>query len=162
MAVIPLIEKAINFETELGVVATARRAYAAFEFSDRNGNTFQRYAAVDSGAPFSVLPFSLWHDKNIPWQPLGSQFLRDQKPNPTALTWFGVPCQFGQAHVFLLHRPPGIRSKLLSLRAKFPVARVAAPAEKEAILGQSFLVENLITQTTRGGVTGLDGVFLVD
>jgi hypothetical protein len=162
MAIIPFVERVIEFQTELGVIARAWRPYVVLEFTDTRGSTFRRAAVVDSGAPFSVLPFTLWNDKDLAWQFLGNQFLVGNRPDIAALTWQGVPCQFGETQVRLLDDQKGVRSALLTLRAKFPIAKAPSHMEKEALAGNSFLLDNFLTQAMRGGEDWLDGVFLVD
>jgi hypothetical protein len=132
------------------------------EFSAKGQKIVQQLLIVDSGAPFSVLPHSLWHDKDLLWQPLGSQFLRANRQDRSALNWLGTPCQFGEMQVRLLNPVTGARSNLLRLLAKFPVAKVSLHLEREAILGTSFLLENSVSQAVRGGGNRLDGVFLAD
>jgi hypothetical protein len=60
-------------------------------------------ARLDTGAPFSILPYTLWHDQYLPWQVLGQQLLTlGGTPLPRALTWQGIPCHFGVAQVRLV------------------------------------------------------------
>jgi hypothetical protein len=162
MAVIPFVEKVVEFQTDLGVVARAWRCYVVLEFTDGAGNNFRYPCMVDSGAPFSVVPFFLWHDRNLAWQLLGNHFFSGGQPDVTALTWQGVPCQFGETQVRLLDEQTGTRSTLLTLRAKFATAKVAPNLEKEALVGNNFIVDNFLTHAMRGGEDRLDGVFLVD
>jgi hypothetical protein len=162
MPVIRFVEKVTEFQTDLGVLARAWRSYVALEFRDRAGNDFLYHCIIDSGAPFCVVPFSLWHDQNIAWQLLGSHFIRGGQPDVSALTWQGVPCQFGETQVRLLDEQAGVRSAFLTLRGKFPVSAVALPIEKELLLGNDFLLENWLSEAMRGGEDRLDGVFLTD
>jgi hypothetical protein len=162
MAVIRFVEKVVEFQTDLGVLARAWRCYVVLEFTDGAGNNFRYQCMVDSGAPFSVVPFSLWHDQNLAWQLLGSHFFSAGQPDVAALTWQGVPCQFGETRVRLLDEQAGVRSAPLSLRGKFPVALIPSPVEQEAILGNDFVIENFLSQAMRGSEDRLDGVYLVD
>ena len=145
MPVIPLIEKVRVFRTEKAIALRACRGYVEVEFAAKSGNTFRRSAVVDLGAPFSVIPYSLWHDKDIPWQPLGAPVTGEETAQPSPLSWFGVPCQMGDAQVWLVDAATEIRSRLLRVRAKLPSARVSSHAEKEVILGYDFLAANAIT-----------------
>jgi hypothetical protein len=86
MADIPLLERSIEFRTDLGSVVRAVRPYVAIEFIDGAGNVFQWLAMFDTGAPFSVLPYTLWQEHNIIWNLLGSQLLRGDKLDAAALT----------------------------------------------------------------------------
>jgi hypothetical protein len=66
MALIPFVEKAIDYHTDLGVVMRLSRPYIWIELVDGDGNPFHRLAMYDSGAPLCVVPYSLWHEKKIP------------------------------------------------------------------------------------------------
>jgi hypothetical protein len=162
MPVFPFLSTVVDYKTELGIEARAWRSLALMEFFGKGQKVFRKLLMVDSGAPFSVLPYSLWHDEDLLWQPLGSQFFRGSRPDGAALNWVGAPCQFGETQVRLVNPVTGVRSNLLRLLAKFPVARVSLYLEKEAILGTSFLLENSVSQAVRGGGNRLDGVFLAD
>jgi hypothetical protein len=144
------------------VLARAWRPYVVAEFTALDGSFFRYSLIVDTGAPFSVLPFSLWHDQYLSWQALGNQFLVGGQPDIAALAWLGVPCQFGETQVRLLDERTGTRSSSLTLRAKFPVATVPYHMEKEALAGNNFVIDNYLTHCMRGGEDRLDGVYLVD
>jgi hypothetical protein len=154
MTVIPIQEKTIEFRTDLGVVVRASRAYVHIELLDGKSVWSQRLAMIDTAAPWSVLPCWLWQDLNLSWQPLGSQLTREGKADVSALTWCGVPCQLGETRVVLVHPPTNVRSRPLRLLAKFALARVASPIEKEALLGHSFVIDNSLALSMKG-VAGL-------
>lgn len=162
MPIIPLEEKVVDLTTDLGVVVRVSRLYLWVEFTAEDGGVVRRLAMYDSGAPWSVLPHTLWHDNKIAWQPLGSQLLRDGKPDPSALNWLGVACQLGEVQATLVDKATDNRSGKLRLVAKFPSAKIPSNSEKEAILGQDFLRANFLTLTLRAGRSGLDGVILAD
>ena len=101
--------------------------------------------------PFSVVPFSLWQEQNLTWNPLASQFLRgDNQLDAAALTWQDVPCRLGEIPIRLVDQQGDTRSKPLLLTAKFALSRIPSALEKEAILGESFIVDNSLTLSMRG------------
>ncbi len=162
MVSFPFLERTIEFRTDLGVVVRARRSYLTFEFTDGGGNPFQNLAIIDTAAPFSVLPFTLWHVNKLAWQRLGTHLTRKGKPDLAALTWLGVPCELGETQVVLVDRAAGIRSRPLRLLAKFALSRAPSHAEKEALLGDSFVLDNSLTLTMKGLAGQLVGSLTVD
>ena len=50
--------------------------YAEVLFTTATGALASFSCIVDTGAPFSVLPFSLWQSYNVQWNPLGQQLTR--------------------------------------------------------------------------------------
>jgi hypothetical protein len=60
----------IEYVTDRQVTITAWRAFAEVAFLTRNraGVTFS--CVVDPGAPFSVIPYSLWQSRKMDWQRL--------------------------------------------------------------------------------------------
>jgi hypothetical protein len=162
MAVFPFLERVIEFRTDLGVVVRACRSYLTFEFGDGTGGSIQWLAIIDSAAPFSVLPFTLWHDNKLPWQRLGSHLTRNDRPDRAALTWLGVPCELGETQVALVDKATDSRSRPLRLLAKFALARVSSPAEKEALLGYSFVSDNSLTLSMKGVAGKIVGSLTVE
>jgi hypothetical protein len=162
MAIIRLIEQTVDFHTDQGILVRAVRSCVELELVTADGSTVGRLALVDSGAPLSVLPYTLWHEQGIAWQALGNTLFRDDKPDPAALTWRGIPCQLGETQVRIVDWAKEVRSSPLRLRAKLPLRKGASNWESQTILGFDFLVANATTLTLRGGARGLDGVLLVD
>jgi hypothetical protein len=162
MAAFPFIEKAIEFRTDLGCVLRAARPYIAIEFIDGAGNVLQYLAMFDSGAPFSVLPNTLWQGQNLNWNLLGSQLVRGDSLDAAALTWQGLPCQLGETPVRLVDQSSDTRSGPLLLTAKFVLSRIPSSLEKEAILGVNFLVDNSLVLGLRGLADRLEGAFTVE
>jgi hypothetical protein len=163
MTHIPLLEKSISFRTDMGFVVRAIRSYVTIEFTDSVGNILERLAMVDSGAPFSVVPYSLWHEQNLNWNPLASQFLRsDNQVDVAALTWQGVPCRLGEIPIRLVDQQGDARSRPLLLTAKFALSQIRTSLEKEVILGDSFIVDNLLTLSLRGIGGKLDGAYTLE
>ena len=154
--------------TDEGRLARACHAYAQMEFIDCVRGKFQRPVRIDTAAPFSILPFSLWNGRNLAWQPLGSQFLTTQgHPQPGALTWLGVPCRFGEVIVVLLDERQH-RTRPLRLVAKLPQGPVSRTMEGVILAGYNFLTDNSITltlhpgsPTTAGALTDVVGFLTV-
>jgi len=100
---------------------------------------------LDTGAPFGIVPYSLWHNDNLSWQPLGTEFYTPTgQLERNALTWLGVPCFFGELQVRLLDEF-GQRSRLLRLVAKLPLRPVVSHLEYTALLGYNFLTDNSVS-----------------
>src|SRR5205807_6415542 len=94
---------------------------------------------IDSGAPFSVVPYTLWHQHRLSWQLLGTElYTPGGQLDCEALTWLGVPCSFGELKIRLVDEFRH-RSRFLRLVAKLPVQPVASHLERVALLGCNFL-----------------------
>ena len=99
---IPIVEVRRDYTTDHGRLARACYLRVTAVFATRSGGDVERGMRIDTGAPFSIVPYSLWHDVDLSWQPLGTEFytpagVRD----PDALAWLGVPCLFGLLQVRL-------------------------------------------------------------
>jgi len=81
---------------------------------------------LDLGAPFTVLSYSVWSDKGLFWQGLGSQCIRADAAKPAALTCRGVHCQMAETQVWVVNAATAMRSRLMRVRAK-PPSHKAAP-----------------------------------
>ncbi len=143
MADIFLDLRRIDFLTEQNVPLTAWRGYADAVFLTPSGGTVPFFCIVDSGAPFSVLPYSLWHDRNLAWTPLGRRLRRQGGQGSDPLKWQGVNCSLGQTSVSLIDRRTSLQVGPFFLVAKFvdrplPEARL----EMIAVLGMNFLADN--------------------
>lgn len=145
--VIPLDDRAIEYQTDAGISLRAGRAYVESHFLSSAGSFVPFASFLDCAAPFSVIPYALWHDQKLAWKPLG-QLLRDGKPDPTALQWFGVPCELAELQFCLWDSVRGIRTRTLRLVAKLPMT--PAPPHKAAILGYNLLTDNSLHFTLEG------------
>jgi len=133
--------------TDQGRLARACHAFVGMEFFSRTQGPLLHSVRIDTAAPYSVVPHSLWAGYAVPWLPLGSQFLTLQgQVNPGALTWLGAPCQFGEASVFLVDEAKN-RTRALRLVAKFPQRPVAPHMENVILAGYNFLTDNAIKLT---------------
>lgn len=102
---IPLDFRAIEYVTDLGVAVRAMRAFVDVEFPTQADTTVDFDCFVDIGAPFSVIPYSLWHDRSIRWRRLGSVLTlagTPSRPVPDALLWQGASCELGETEVYLI------------------------------------------------------------
>jgi hypothetical protein len=81
--------------TDQDVTVRAWRAFARVRFVGLNGLLVGFQAFVDPGAPFSVIPYSLWHGRRIRWTALGTHLMRAGRPATEGMLWQGVPCDLG-------------------------------------------------------------------
>ncbi len=158
---IPIHEKWAEFCTDLGVTVRASRPFVRIELINGDGATFRANAILDTGAPFSVIPFSIWHDREIPWQILGSRLSRQDKQDTAALVWLGVDCRLGETPLILSDKPGGIRSRPMRVIAKFPLSKVSSHLEKEVILGYNFFRENRLEWILKDSLDGGVGTIIV-
>lgn len=144
---VPLRERRKDFMTDQGRLARACHAYSEMDFSIRAGTSLRQQVRVDTCAPFSVVPYSVWAGHDVSWQPLGSQFLTPQgQVKSDALKWLGIPCQFGETKVFLVDEGER-RTRPLRLVAKFPQRPVAPHMENVILAGYNFLTDNALKLT---------------
>jgi len=144
---IPIREQRKDFMTDQGRLARACRLLVQIDLFDRVRGHITRDAILDTGAPFSVFPLSVWNGNNLSWTPLGSQILTPQgQLDPDALKWLGIACELGVIQVALLDE---LLQPTRSLRAiaKFPQSALPARFERKVILGYHFLMDNPITLT---------------
>jgi hypothetical protein len=147
----PVREQRKDFMTDQGRLARACRFVVRMEFADQTRGMFEKDVIINTGAPFSVLPYSLWHQRNLACSPLGSQFMTlSGQPDPEALKWFGVACEFGETRAALVDEASR-RSRPLRLIAELPRSVVASHLEGEIILGCNFLADNSLTLTVHPG-----------
>jgi hypothetical protein len=154
---IPLEVRALDFITNQSVPVRAWRAFVEARFIAANGRPTRFQTFVDPGAPFGMVPHSLWHSRRLRWTPLGTQLIRAGKPVPGALSWQGVPCDLGATELYLIDLDSGIRTGPHQLVAKFPRRRLPPAAENAAILGMNFLADNdirLVLESNHGAVSG--------
>jgi len=153
--------RGIDYVTDQNVTVRAWRAFARVRFVGRNGLLVRFQAFVDPGAPFSVLPDSLWHGRRIRWAALGTQLLRAGRPAAEALLWQGVRCDLGTTDIHLLDLDAGIRTGPHRVVAKFARQRLPPAVESSAILGLSFLADNAIQLVLDGLGAGTTGYLAV-
>jgi hypothetical protein len=143
----PIVEIWRDYVTDEGRLARARGLLVDGELLNESGTWIERNMRIDTGAPFSILPFSLWHRYQLAWQPLGTEFYTPGGQfEPEALTWLGMPCFFGELKLRLIDEIRQ-RSRSLRLVAKLAMRPVAAHMENTALIGCNFLNDNSIKMT---------------
>jgi len=148
----------IDYLSEQNVAVSAWRTCADALFSTRVGGMLPYSCIVDSGAPFSILPYSLWHGRNLSWTPRGRRLTRrgGQLGNP--LKWQGEDCSLGDTTMSLIDRKTSLQTGPFLLVAKFVDRRLPDPGlETIAVLGMNFLVDNdlrLVLEGTGGDLNG--------
>lgn len=153
-----------DFVSDQHVAVRAWRAYAEVLFTTATGALANFSCIVDSGAPFSVVPFSLWQSYNVQWNPLGKQLSRQGgSPAPTTLKWQDVDCSLGVTQVHLSDPRTGTRtSQPYIVVAKFASQRSQhSHLELFAVLGMNFLKDNGLRLQLDGTGADLDGYLTV-
>jgi hypothetical protein len=149
----------VDFDTEQNVAVCAWRTRTNARFSTPGGGTVPYFCIVDSGAPFSVLPYSLWHDRNLSWTPRGRRLIRQGGQMAKPLKWQGEDCSLGDTSLSLIDRQTNRGTGPFLLVAKFVDRRLSdAGLEMIALLGMNFLADNdlrLVLEGTGGNLVGL-------
>jgi hypothetical protein len=130
--------RAVDYVTEQNLGLRAWRAFARVRFVAQNGLLVRFPAFVDPGAPFSVIPYSLWHGRRIRWAALGTHLMRAGKPVPEGLLWQGVRCELGTTEIHLLDLDAGIRTGPHRVVAKFARQRCTASHRELCHPGNEF------------------------
>src|SRR5205807_3720349 len=95
----PIEEVRQDLMTDAGRLARTCHLKVRVEWLTVSG-TLRGEVRLDTGAPFSIVPYSLWHDNDLSWQILGQRLLNlGGAPLPGTLNWQGIPCVFGEAQV---------------------------------------------------------------
>jgi hypothetical protein len=152
----------IDYRSDQNAAVSAWRAYAEALFITSTGVQVSFSCIVDPGAPFRVLPFSLWHDCNVQWTPLGQQLIRQAGKAPEPLEWQGVDCSLGDTSVQLIDRQTSMQTGPFLVVAKFVSQRQPrTPLEMIAVLGMNFLADNHLRLVLDGAGQDLVGYFSV-
>lgn len=114
----------IRYVSDRNISVDAWRAHAEVLFEAQSGAQVSFSCILDSGAPFSVLPFSLWNGRNLKWTFLGSQLTPSGSPVPEALDWQSVPCDLGETSVHLVDGQNRLQAGPFLVVAKFPRQRL--------------------------------------
>jgi hypothetical protein len=158
MVSISLSVRSIGFVTEQGVEIPARRLFAAANFVGRRGRRIPMPSFLDTGAPYSVIPFGL--ASRIQWNDVGHQATLPGRKSQK-LEWFGVPCHMGVAQVELIDLERRIRTHPLRVLAKVLSRAAPAALEQLAVLGMSFPTDNSIRFELDSTGTRLSGVLWI-
>jgi hypothetical protein len=153
----------IDYVSEQNAPVSAWRAYAETLFTTSTSARASFSCIVDTGAPFSVLPFSLWQTYNVQWSPLGKQLTCQGKPAQGVLKWQDVECSLGATYVELIDLRTGMKvSRPFLVVAKFASQRSQHPRlELAAVLGMNFLTDNNLRLELEGTGVGLVGYFSI-
>lgn len=130
-----------EFRTDRGDTLLVCRPVVMARFPAERGHSVLRRCILDTGAPLSVVPYEIWHTRNLKWDPVSAAL--HGSGGSGALTWQGVPCALGEVQIELA----GPRLFV----AKFGLRRTP-PCD--VILGMNFLVDNdlELVLTSVGGV----------
>jgi hypothetical protein len=162
MPTIPLQVRSVAYRSDQQVLIEARRVYARTHFVAQNGTEVYFRSIVDSGAPFSVLPYSLWNLQNLRWTRLGGAVLsRVVQSGTEQLVWQGVPCELGETSVFVLDLATGVQTGPHRVVGKFVQQPVSGESETTALLGLNFLVDNAIRHALEGTGSSLTATLVV-
>jgi len=162
MPIIPLQMSSVTYRSDQNAIVEARRIYARTNFTAQSGADVYFRSIVDSGAPFSVLPHSLWHQQKLRWTRLGGTALtRVALPATEQLIWQGVACELGETNVFLLDLASGVQTGPHRVVGKFVQQSVAGEFETTALLGLNFLADNAIRFAVEGTGASLTSHLIV-
>ena len=134
-----------RYITDQNVHLRAWRAYADVRFETVGGNQAPFPCIVDSGAPFSVIPFSLWSGRNLNYDNRGDVLypLGSSQSAPEPLEWRGIRCFVGRTYVHLVDANQSTIAGPFILEGKFAtISHPDANIEKIAVLGLNFLEDN--------------------
>jgi len=152
----------IEYRSDQNALVSAWRAYADALFIASSGATRSFSCIVDPGAPFSVLPFSLWHDCNLQWHSLGQQLTRQGSQVAEPLQWHNVPCYLGETTAYLIDLKTGVQAGPFLVVAKFACHRNPdAHLETISLFGMNFLTDNLLRLVLDGTSGALVGCFSI-
>jgi len=141
----------VDYRSDQNTVVSAWRACADALFITPTGAMVSFSCVVDTGAPFSVLPFSLWHDRNLQWTSCGTQLARQGGQVSERLEWQGVDCSLGDTAVHLVDRLTNTQTGPFLVVGKFVNVRLPdARLEMIAVLGMNFLTDNQLRLVVDG------------
>lgn len=165
MPYVRLATRPIDYVSNVGYHLRGWRTQANVQFVTLGGARIPFWCILDTGAPVSILPYSLWSGRNLHWNNVGNQLLDSSgQAVPDALSWMGLPCDLGETSVYLVDVAAGLRTGPHLLVAKFvrqPFPTHQGKLEKFALLGQNFLVDNHINFSTESSAAGLTAHFAV-
>ncbi len=142
---VPLVWSIRPVRLGLRAAPAARlRCELLFPPSVPGGALLGEWCWLDTGAPFSVVPFNV-HRQGLAWQPLPG--VRSH--------WMGQPCQVGEMQVWFPTAPGSAGRGPFPLLAKFPVSDPPGPPIP-VLLGLEWLLTNHASITL--GPAPQDGV----
>ena len=152
---IPVDLRSTRFVTDLNKELFAHRLFVTAAFLSKDGRRVNYSCFIDTGAPFAVIPHSLWRDSDVLSTPLGHRNFADPLGRQTPINFFGTRCALRITRVHLIDPIRGTYTGPHSVVGKFvqqPLGGELAHLERAAILGMDFLVRNRIglAPTTEG------------
>lgn len=158
---IPLSPLSVQYDSDQQISVRGWRWRADVQFIDQNGLLVPHRCIVDTGAPLSVIPFSLWSGRRLQSWPLGTQWKSRGRPVTGDLLWQGVDCQLRETGVFLVDATVGTRTGPHRLIGKFVLRPLAQRLEKLVVIGGNFLPDNGIDLVLRSSGGTTSGYFAV-
>lgn len=125
----PVLEQAKEYVLDEIHSVRAFRLTALLQVTGGSRRSNPVEVVIDTGAPFSVLPYGVWARRDVEFILPPGRSLRPVihgAPGleaPSEMTWLGVRCTMGQARVCLVDEQ-GLRSLPFTLLAKLPVGPV--------------------------------------
>jgi hypothetical protein len=151
MPVISLAVRYVDYVSDQGFPVRAQRAYAQTSFRTSGNLRVPCRCVVDSGAPFCVIPYSLWHGRKLNWSRLGKHLLRTGSNRLEKLEWQGIACALGETLVYLVDANARVEVGPFLVIGKFADRRHPRPdVEGVAVLGLNFLTDNKEVLTLDG------------
>jgi hypothetical protein len=109
----------VDYCSDQNANLTAWRIDAETLFTAPSGVMVRYSCVVDTGAPFSVLPYALWHGCNLQWSPCGTQLLRQGGKAYEPLHWRRVSCSLGETTVHLFDGQTNLQAGPFTIVGKF-------------------------------------------
>lgn len=164
MTDISLELRRVEYVSDRNAHVSAWRAYVEIYFSTKL-NAFAPFACIiDSGAPFSVIPYSFWQTYRVIWNPLGQQLAHQNgTAAPNSLRWQDVSCTLGVSNVHILDQYTGKKTS----RQFIVVAKFADHLSQQnhinmlAILGMNFLADNGLRLELDGTGNSMAGKLII-
>jgi hypothetical protein len=144
---IPIVEIHQDYMTDLGRLARACFPRVDGQCWDTAGLPIDLSFRLDTCAPFSILPFSVWDTNQLRWQLLGNDLLTlDGQSASGALRWMSARCVLAETSV-CLYDEFNQTSRPLRVVAKLVQRPIPSPYETIPLLGYNFLTDNSLTVT---------------
>lgn len=157
MAQIPFSIRSLALVTDRGISVPARRPFVTAQFVAPLGQRVPYPAFLDTGSPYSVIPFRL--ASQVSWSDLGGYLISGAQKN--AAEWSGIPCRMAELSVELVDTQARIRTRTLRVVAKLLTQPAPAPLEQAVLLGMNFLTDNRLRQELDATVPALSGALWV-
>ena len=120
-----------------GYTVTSRRLWLRIGFERPSGVPMLRRCLVDTGAPLSIIPYSIHHTHRFVWQRVN-----DPAIAPGVTSWNGVPADLGIISVWIPIQQGGV-SGPFDMLAKFPRRPTGAELKRRdrppVLVGLDFL-----------------------